>query len=157
MDQPNDAPAPPPLSGLASLRQVFAARALPRGIARTLGLSGVEADEGRVVLAGSPTEDYYNPLGSVHGGYIATLLDSAIALAVFTTLPPGAGYTTTDLKITFLRALTKESGPLRAEGVVLHGGRRLALGEARLTDREGRLCAHATASCLVLEPAASRA
>ena len=97
-------------------------------------------------------KDHYNPLGSVHGGYIAAMLDSAIALAVYTVLPTGAGYTTTDLKITYIRALFAASTPVRAEGTVMNQGRRLVLGEARVTDREGRLCAHATATCMVLEP-----
>lgn len=136
--------------GLLQIRRVFAAGGFERGIGRTLGIAGVEAEFGRVVLTGKPTPDHYNPLGTVHGGYVATMLDSAIGLAVHTSLPAGAGYSTTDLKISYLRALTAKSGPLRGEGSLLHAGRRVAFGEAKLFDVEGRLCAHATATCLIV-------
>ena len=151
MSQPDDAALGEPGSNLASVRAVFAAGGFPRGPGRTLAITGTEADEGRVLLAGTPNEDHYNPLGSVHGGYVAAMLDSAIALAVFTILPPGTGYTTTDLKITYLRAVFAGTGPVQAEGRVINKGRRMVLGEARLTDREGRLCAHAIGSCIVAE------
>ncbi len=146
-----DATSEAPVTNLLSLQRVFAAGGFPRGLGRTLGISGQNADEGRVLLAGAPTEDHYNPLGSVHGGYIAAMLDSAIALAIYTVLPPGTGYTTTDLKVTYLRAVFAATGPVTAEGTVIHRSRKMVLGEARLTDREGRLCAHATASCIIVE------
>lgn len=147
-----DAASGDPGSNLASIRKVFAAGGFPRGLGRVLRMVGTEADEGRVLLVGTPTEDHYNPIGSVHGGYLAALLDSAIALAIYTVLPPGASYATTDLKIAYLRAVFANTGPVQAEGRVINQGRRMVLGEARLTDREGRLCAHATGSCMVVEP-----
>ncbi|MEN2990286.1 PaaI family thioesterase [Tistrella sp. BH-R2-4] len=154
-DQTDQAPRPQPggsdaASGLVAVRAAFAAGGFARGIGRTLGLTGTSADAGVVVLQGSPTEDHYNPLGTVHGGYAATMLDGAIALAVHTLLPAGTGYTTVDLKVTYLRAMTSASGPVSAEGRVIHMGRRIAATEARLTDHEGRLCAHATATCMIL-------
>ncbi len=150
MSEPVNAASDGPGSNLATIRAVFAAGGFPRGLGRVLGIAGTEADEGRVLLAASPNEDHYNPLGSVHGGYLAALLDSAIALAVYTVLPPGASYTTIDLKITYLRAVFAGTGPVQAEGRVINQGRRMVLGEARLTDREGRLCVHATGSCMVV-------
>jgi uncharacterized protein (TIGR00369 family) len=101
------------------------------------------------VLVGSPNEDHYNPLGTVHGGYAATMLDGAIALAVQTSLPAGTGYATLDLKVTYIRAMTAASGPIRAEGRIIHMGRRMAATEGTLTDKDGRLCAHATATCMI--------
>lgn len=151
MNQTDNAAPDGPGSNLASVRAVFAAGGFPRGLGRTLGITGTEADTGYILLAGTPTEDHCNPLGSVHGGYVAAMLDSAIALAAYTVLPPGTGYTTTDLKITYLRAVFAGTGPVQAEGRVINQGRRMVLGEARLTDREGRLCAHATGSCMVIE------
>lgn len=151
MSQPTEVASNEPSSNLATLRQVFGAGGFPSGLGRTLGIIGSEADEGRVLLVGAASEDHYNPLGSVHGGYSAAMLDSAISLAVYTVLPPGAGYTTTDLKIAYLRAVFAGSGPVHAEGRVINQGRRMVLGEARLTDRKGRLCAHATASCMIVE------
>ncbi len=145
----------PDNTAVAQLNKVFAAGGFARGIGRTLGIRGVSAEPGGVHLEGSPDEDHYNPLGAVHGGYIATMLDAAVALAVQTVLPAGTAYATTDLHVTFLRALTAASGPVRAEGRIVHRGRRAVLGEARLFDREGRLCAHATANCAVLAQASA--
>ncbi len=142
-------------SAVAQLNRIFAAGGFARGIGRTLGIRGLNAEPGRVQLEGSPNEDHYNPLGAVHGGYIATMLDAAVALAVQTVLPSGTAYATTDLHITYLRALTTASGPVRAEGTIVHQGRRAVLGEARLFDRDGRLCAHATANCAVLAQASA--
>ena len=100
-------------------------------------------------MSGSPTEDHYNPLGSVHGGYAATMLDAAIALALQTLLPTGTAYSTTDLNITYLRPLTVDSGPVRAVGTIINLGRSMALGEARVFDRDDRLCAHAKATFVI--------
>jgi uncharacterized protein (TIGR00369 family) len=136
-------------SGLDVLKKAFAAGGFGRGIGRTLGLVGTEVAHGKVILQGSPTPDHYNPAGAVHGGYVATLLDGAIALAAYSTLPADASYSTLDLKITYLRPLTEDSGPVRAEGSVIHGGRTVVAGEARLFDKANRLCAHATGTCLV--------
>ena len=94
---------------------------------------------------------HYNPIGSVHGGYAATLLDSAMGLAVHSMLPPGSGYTTLEFKISFIGGMTSETGTVRTEGKVLHLGRRTATAEARILDAKGRLLAHATTTCLVFE------
>ena len=141
---------PPSLgSGLELVRRTFAGGGFGRGIGRTLAITGQSAEHGKVVLLGVPTEDHYNPFGRVHGGYAATLIDSAIALAVQTTVPAGVGIATVDLKVTYLRPMTKASGPLVVEASVIHSGRRIAASEARVADKEGRLCAHGTATCMI--------
>ena len=94
---------------------------------------------------------HYNPIGSVHGGYAATLLDSAMGLAVHTALPAGTGYTTLEFKISFIRGMTRDTGPVRTEGRTMNVGRRAATAEARITDAKGRLLAHATTTSLVFE------
>ncbi|SFF66184.1 uncharacterized domain 1-containing protein [Actinacidiphila alni] len=115
-----------------------------------------EVGPGRAVFALEPGEDHYNPIGTVHGGVISTLLDSAAGCAVHSTLEAGTGYTSLDLAIKFLRPVTVETGKIRAVGAVLNRGRRTALAEARLYDAEDRLLAHATSSCLIFQaPAAS--
>src|ERR1700712_5747298 len=109
------------------------------------------AEPGHVVMHSIPAFRHYNPIGSVHGGYAATLLDSAMGLAVHSTLPPGTGYTTLEFKVSFIRGMTKDTGPVRTEGRTLNVGRRAATAEARITDSKGRLLAHATTTCLVFE------
>jgi uncharacterized protein (TIGR00369 family) len=116
-----------------------------------LGVERLEVDQGRVVVAMTPQEFHYNPLGTVHGGVLATLLDTAAGCAVHATLPAGVGYTSLDLVTRFLRPVTVASGVLRCEGTVLSRGRTTALAEARLTDGKGRLVAHATSSCRLFE------
>lgn len=113
--------------------------------------AGMRAEEGSVTLELEPQEFHYNPLGTVHGGVISTLLDTAAACSVHSTLPAGVGYTSMDLNVKFLRAVTVDSGRLTCTGTVLQRGRRTALAEARLTDAAGRLIAHATSSCLLFE------
>lgn len=119
-------------------------------IATTLGFTVHEVEEGRVVFGMEPAEFHFNPIGSVHGGVFATLLDSATGCAVHSALPAGVRYTSLDLSVKFLRALSAESGEVRCEGLVVHLGGRTALAEARLWDGTGRLCAHATSSCLII-------
>lgn len=136
--------------GLQKVRAFMAASADQAGIGRTLGIRGIEAFAGRVIVEGRPDENHYNPFGSVHGGYIATMLDAAIALAAQTTLNDDGGCATTDLKIAFLRPLTVKSSPLRCEATIINEGRTLLLGEARLLDVRGRLSAHATATCMIV-------
>jgi uncharacterized protein (TIGR00369 family) len=121
-------------------------------IMHLIGSSGLEAEEGSVTVRLDPQEFHYNPLGTVHGGVIATLLDTAAACSVHTTLPAGVGYTSLDLNVKFLRPVTMASGPLTCRGEVLQRGRRTALAESRLTDAEGKLLAHATSTCLILNP-----
>jgi uncharacterized protein (TIGR00369 family) len=141
------------LSGLEQLRAVFDPERPERapGIGKTLGFSIVELEEGRVVFGGHPDESVYNPIGTVHGGYAATLLDSAVGCAVHSALKAGQGYTTLELKVAYHRPMTKETGPVRAEGKVIQVGRRAAFAEGRLTDLEGRLYATATSTLLVFD------
>ena len=108
---------------------------------------------GRFVFQGTPDARHYNPLGSVHGGYIATLLDSCMGCAVHTLLKPGHGYTTSDLRVSYIRALRSEVGPVRAEGRIIHLGRSTALAEGRLYDVDERLYAMASTTCLILDMA----
>jgi uncharacterized protein (TIGR00369 family) len=124
---------------------------LPRPpIMYTMDMSAVEViGEGEVHVSLTPQEFHFNPLGSVHGGVIATLLDTAAACSVHTTLPAGMTYTSLDLTTKFLRAVTLASGSLRCVGTVTHRGRQIALAEAHLYDAAGRLIAHATSSCLI--------
>ncbi len=120
-------------------------------IADTMDFALVEVGEGRAVFQGQPQLKHYNPLGSVHGGWYATLLDSALGCAVHTMLPVGRGYTTAELGVNIVRAASHKSGPLRAIGTVLHAGRQLATAEARIVGADGKLYAHATTTCLVFE------
>lgn len=140
------------LSGLEQLRLIKAREPAKRGIVRTLGFDMVEIDEGRVVFEGAPGEDVYNPLGTVHGGYAATLLDSAMGCAVHSCLKRGQSYTTLELKIAYHRAMNADTGPVRAEGKVLSFGRRAAFAEGRLVDAKGRLLASGTTTLLVFSP-----
>jgi uncharacterized protein (TIGR00369 family) len=103
-----------------------------------------------VVLLGNPDTRSYNLIGSVHGGWAASILDSALALSTLSTLDADQGFTTVDIRINYVRPLTVETGEVRAEGRVLHGGRKLSLCEARLTDRAGKLICHGTGSCMIL-------
>jgi uncharacterized protein (TIGR00369 family) len=116
-----------------------------------IGIDGIEAEDGRIVVTMTAHEFHYNPLGTVHGGVLATLLDTATGCAVHSTLPAGMGYTSLDLTTKYLRPVTVESGQLRCVGTVLSRGRRTALAQAELTDERGRLVAHATSSCLLFE------
>ena len=103
------------------------------------------------MFGGHPDESVYNPIGTVHGGYAATLLDSAVGCAVHSVLKAGQGYTTLELKVAYHRAMTKDTGPVRAEGRVIHAGRRAAFAEGQLTDAQGRLYATATSTLLVFD------
>lgn len=118
-------------------------------IARTLGYDVTEATEGRVVVTITPTGDHLNPAGTVHGGLTATLLDSCMGLAVQTTLEKSEAQTTLEFKISLVRPITPETGPIRAEGVVLNRGRRIGTAEGRVTDGKGRLLAHGTTTCMI--------
>jgi uncharacterized protein (TIGR00369 family) len=136
-------------AGLKLLRQVFAEGGFGTGIGRTLGIKGVSVDPGMVVLSGNPTEDHQNPFGSVHGGYIATLLDASMALALQTVVDPGTLYSTTDLHINYLRGVKVNDGEVRAEARIVDVGRARALAEARLTGPDGQLRAIATGAFAV--------
>lgn len=115
-----------------------------------VGFEPLEAEHGRMVFGFEPAEFHYNPMGTVHGGIAATLLDSAMGCAVLSTLPAGAGFTTLELKVNYVRPITAATGPMRCEGTVIHAGSRTALAEARLIDAAGTLYSHATSTCLIL-------
>ena len=137
--------------GLDVLRAMVAGELPPPPVASMLGFVVEAVDVGRAAFVLEPDEWHYNPLGTVHGGVIATLLDSAAGCAVHSLLPAGTGYTTVDLHTTFLRPVTAATGRVTAEGTVLSRGSRTALAEARLCDGRGRLLAHATSTCLILD------
>jgi len=120
-------------------------------IAKTLGYDITEATAGRVVVAADPDETLLNPAGTVHGGFSATLLDSCMGLALQTTLEKGLASTTLEFKISLVRPITPETGPIRAEGIVLQRGRRVGTAEGRITDSNGKLLAHGTTTCLIFE------
>jgi uncharacterized protein (TIGR00369 family) len=119
-------------------------------ICALLGYRLTEVEAGHAVFEITPGERHYNPIGVVHGGIAMTLLDSAMGCAVQTRMPAGGGYTTLEAKTNLVRAITSETGPLRAIGKVVHLGKRIATAEARLEDRTGKLYAHATSTCIVL-------
>jgi uncharacterized protein (TIGR00369 family) len=139
------------MAGVDFVRAIFAGRLPAPPIMQTVEAFDSTADPGVVVMHSIPGFRHYNPIGSVHGGYAAILLDSAMGLAVHSMLPAGSGYTTLEFKISFIRGMTKDTGPVRTEGRVLNVGRRAATAEARITDSQGRLLAHATTTCLVFE------
>ncbi len=136
-------------SGLELFQKMIAGE-LPRPpICDTLGFLLVEAEKGHVAFQGMPQHRHYNPIGSVHGGFHATLLDSCVACAIQSTLEAGQGYTTIELKVNYIRALTDRVGPIRAEGKVIHSGKQIGTAEGRLIDTDGKLYAHATTTCLI--------
>lgn len=139
-------------SGLEVLRAMEAGELPAPPIMSLMDADGlIVEEEGRVTVTLTPQEFHYNPLGTVHGGVIATLLDTAAACAVHSTLPAGVGYTSLDLTTKFLRPITVASGKLRCEGVVLSKGRRTSLAQAQLFDARGALAAHATSSCMLFD------
>lgn len=137
------------MSGLDYLRAMKAGTIPAPPIASHINLEVVEVEPGRVVMAATPDESHYNPIGSVHGGFVATLLDSVCGCAVQTTLPAGTAYTSLDLSVSFLRGLTAETGRVVATGRVTKPGSRAAFVEADIRDADGRLLATATSTCLV--------
>ena len=144
-DQDTDRP-----DGLTQLRAMMETNRQPP-IGETLGFSLVEVDRGHAVFTGTPGRSVYNPIGSVHGGYAATLLDSACGIATHSALAAGQGYTTLELKVSYVHGLTDRSGEVRAVGRLVSIGRRVAFAEATLHDGDGRLCATATSTLLVFE------
>jgi len=139
------------LSGLRCMRAIIDGTLAPPPIARLLNLEIVEVEHGRALFAMEPAEWMYNPIGSVHGGIAATILDSCMGCAVHTTLAPGVGYTTGDLQVRYARAMSDATGRVLAEGRVVHRGRRTATAEGRLfAARDEALIAHGTAGCVIL-------
>jgi uncharacterized protein (TIGR00369 family) len=114
-----------------------------------LGFHLIEAEEGRAAFEGIPEFRHYNPIGTVHGGFAATLLDSALGCAIFSTLHKGDSWTTLELKLNFVRAITKDTGPVRAQGRLIHRGRTVAISEGDLKDGAGKLYAHASTTCMI--------
>lgn len=143
--------AAPGVSGLEQLRALLKMGRKP-GIAESLKFQLVDIEDGRAVFEGEPDAHAYNPIGTVHGGYAATLLDSACGCAVHSKLAAGQGYTTLELKVAYHKAMTTKTGVVRAEGRVLTLGRRAAFSEAKLTDADGRLYASATSTLLIIQP-----
>jgi uncharacterized protein (TIGR00369 family) len=138
--------------GLEFSRQLITSAQGPTPIFATLGYALTEVDQGHAIYTGEPAEHVYNPIGFVHGGFAATMLESAAGSAVQSTLPAGTGYTTLDLSVHYLRPITAGSGPVQATGAVINRGRRTALAQVELRDCSGRLLAHATSSCMLFPP-----
>jgi len=139
------------MTGLDFVRAIFEGKLPAPPIMQNVEPFDSTAETGHVVFHSVPGFRHYNPIGSVHGGYAAILLDSAMGLAVQSMLPQGSGYTTLEFKISFIRGMSKDTGTIRTEGRVLNAGRRAATAEARITDDKGKLIAHATTTCLVFE------
>ena len=124
-------------------------------MAKTLGYDVTEATHGRIVITSIPTDNHLNPAGTVHGGLAATLLDSCMGLAIHSTLEKGLNQTTIEFKISLVRPITPETGPIRAEGVVLNCSRRIGIASGKITDKVGRLLAHGTTTCLIFQSEAN--
>lgn len=143
------------LSGMEYLQKIVAGEIPRPPISAVLDFGLVELEEGRAVFAVEPAEYHYNPIGVVHGGLAATLLDSAMGCAVHSTLPAGAGYTTLEIKVNFVRPMTIETGRVRCEAKLIYVGGRTATAEGRIVDEKGKLYAHGTTTCLIFRPANS--
>ena len=143
-------------TGLQQMQAMLAGELPFAPIACTLDFTLVAVEPGRALFQGTPGPQHFNPMGGVHGGWFATLLDSALGCAVHTLMPEGRGYTTAELSVNYVRALSPKVGRVRAEGNVVHCGRQLATAEARLVGPDGTLFAHATTTCLVFDLPAAR-
>jgi uncharacterized protein (TIGR00369 family) len=138
------------MSGIEFLHSIRDGRLPAPPIAQLLGMRLAEVERGHAVFEVTPAEHHYNPIGVVHGGLAMTLLDSAMACSVQTQIPAGSGYTTLEVKVNLVRPITMQTGKLRAIGKVLHGGNRIATAEGRLEDASGKLYAHGTTTCIIL-------
>jgi uncharacterized protein (TIGR00369 family) len=138
-------------TGLEQMQAMLAGELPSPHIAHTMDFTMMEVALGSAVFQGTPQLKHYNPLGSVHGGWYATLLDSALGCAVHTMMPVGRAYTTAELSINIVRAASHQSGPLRAIGTVIHCGKQLATAEGKIVGADGKLYAHATTTCLVFD------
>jgi len=139
------------MSGLEFVQSLVDRTSTLNTIAQTLGYDTCEAQRGRVVVTAEPSDIHLNPAGTVHGGLAATMLDSCMGLAIQSTLEKGVGSTTLEFKISFVRPITPETGPIKAEGTVISRGRRVGTAEGRVTDGKGRLLVHGTTTCLIFE------
>ncbi len=135
--------------GLGFLKAIIDGTVPNPPISELLGFHLAEVENGRAVFESAPDFRHYNPIGTVHAGFTATLLDSALGCAIFSTLAKGDTWTTLELKLNLVRPLTKDTGPVRAEGRILHRGRTVATSEGDLKDRAGKLYAHATTTCMI--------
>jgi uncharacterized protein (TIGR00369 family) len=140
------------LSGRQMLEAMLAGRFPAPPIGKTLGFRLIEIGEGLAVFEGDPGPHLLNPLGSVHGGWAMTLIDSATGCALHTTLPPGVGYTTVETKVNMTRGIRAEEGKVRCEGRLLSSGKQIATAEARLLSADGKLLAHGTSTLIILRP-----
>jgi uncharacterized protein (TIGR00369 family) len=141
------------MTGIEFLRAIRDGDLPPPPISRLMGFDLVEVDEGRVTFLAHPGEQHFNPIGVVHGGLAATLLDSATGASVHSTLAVGEGYTTLETKFNLVRPMTAETGEVRAEGSVIHRGGRVATAEGRVVRADGKLLAHGTSTCMIVPPA----
>src|SRR5499426_3833651 len=139
------------LSGLEYFRKMLAGETQPPAMLEMMNIRIVEVDEGRVVFSAVAEERFYNGTGVAHGGFAATLLDTALGCAINSTMPAGKRFTTLELKINLTRPLTKEAGLLRCEAKVVHVGGRTATSEGRITDARGKLYAHGTTTCIIVD------
>jgi uncharacterized protein (TIGR00369 family) len=137
------------LDGLTLFKGVMEGRFPAPPISKVLGFRVSEVEIGRVVFDYTPAFDHYNPLGTVHGGIAATLLDSVMGCCIHTTLKPGSGFTTLEIKVNYVRAMTDKTGRVQAEGKIINVGSRIATSEGRLVDASGKLLAHGTTTCLI--------
>lgn len=139
------------MTGLEFLRAIVEGRHTSPAMGTTLGFRLAEVSKGRALFRGTPTAAHVNPMGTVHGGYAMTILDSALGCAIHSTCAAGTAYTTLDIHVNLVRAITPATGEIVAEGTVVHRGRRTATSEARLTDGDGKLLAHGTSTCMILD------
>jgi uncharacterized protein (TIGR00369 family) len=139
------------MGGLAFFRHMLEGQMPQAPMTKLLNMRLLEVEEGRVVFGARPTRDHYNGMGVVHGGFAATLLDSALGCAINSMAPPGKIYTTLELKINYTRPLTEEAGDIRCEARVIHLGSRTATAEGRIVDADGKLYAHGSTTCIVIE------
>ncbi len=140
------------VSGLDFLRGIIAGTYPTPPFSKSTNIWPSLVEEGRVVFEGEPEEGFFNPLGTIHGGWTAAILDSAMACAVHSTLKPGQSYTTVEMKLNYVRAVMPGRGVLSCEGRLVHAGARLATSEGFLRDAAGKLLAHGTETCMILEP-----
>ena len=137
------------MSGLEFLQSVFLNEGPRPPIGQIMNFGSSEIEFGKVMFEGNPSEKFYNPIGTVHGGYALTMLDSCMSCAVQSTLPKGTGYTTVELKVNFVKAMTATTGTIRAEGKVINVGKRIGTAEGRVIDKDGKLIAFGTTTCLI--------
>ena len=138
------------LDGLQQLKLAFADGAQRAPIGDTLDFGMVSMEKGKVVFKGNPAENHMNPIGTIHGGYAATLLDSALGCSIHSMLDPGERYTTVDLNVKYIRAMRPGMGPVFCTGEVVHKGRKIATADAKIVDAEGKLYAHGSTTCVIL-------